>query len=115
MKQEWLSHAERRERRKKVAADIKAGGDMGEIAEKHGVSVSVAWEACRQHKVSVPRKASITLGSRDTIYQVIARIQQGETQIAIARSLNVTHQAVNSVVMRCRKHGVNLNGANDDG
>jgi hypothetical protein len=52
---EW-THAERRQRRRQVIIDMKAGMTVGDCADKHGLSEGTIKELCRDHGIKYKRK-----------------------------------------------------------
>jgi transcriptional regulator with GAF, ATPase, and Fis domain len=51
-----LSHAERRERRKKISATVRRTGDVEAAARAFGVTLTTVRDACREHGVVIPER-----------------------------------------------------------
>lgn len=54
-----MTHPEKRLRREQIASDIKSGMTISQVVIKYQVGFSVVRDSCREHGISIKRKANV--------------------------------------------------------
>lgn len=98
-----MTHEQRRERGKLLAAEVASGQDVYDVAVKHKVSREIVYAACRLHN------GSAQLYVKASVYKTVAELQNtGDSLSEIARRLRVPFLHVHRVYTNCRKHGISM-------
>jgi len=91
-----MSHVERGQRRRDIAAAVASGKDATAVAISYGVSRSLIQVACRENGVSILRKWRVTPW-QEKVMETIEKC--GGSQIAAAKELGITRQRVSEIVI----------------
>jgi hypothetical protein len=105
-----LTHEEREARRKKIAARMIEIGPSAEgvsiLAREFSVTVSTVRQACKEHRVKIPRPERAVV-NRLQNFALIADLIAGElSQTEIADKHKITRQFVGDTIRKCREHGI---------
>lgn len=100
------THIERRERRRRIASDIRQGLGIEEVCGLYIVSVSLVQVACEENGVTIPRKQR-----RPAVHKVVFKIisdllNSDMTQVQIGKRYNVTKQYVQQISKLCEKYNI---------
>jgi DNA-binding transcriptional regulator LsrR (DeoR family) len=113
------THDERRQQRQDIAKSMKKkGSDIDEVAEEFHVSRTTVCNACKEHGVSVPRKARPRRpdGKAPITLVAIELLHQKVKQVDIANMLDVTRQRIqqiNAEVQKAKSQASNVLKSHD--
>lgn len=107
----WLSHADRKTRRKQIAEFVRKNGSTSAACAKAAncfdVSLVTVRSACREHDVDVATVLSTERAVNvASPYPVIADLILGKSPVSIAENRNVSRQRVYQIKQKMTEHGV---------
>ncbi len=104
-----MTHEEKRERRKKIAARAEAGVSMSALCRQFGVGTQVVREACHEYAVSLPlrRRAPVDRPVFRQL-QIIGRLLRGMSGTSIANELHCSKQYVSLARKAARAAGIKV-------
>lgn len=106
-----LTHEERQKRRKKIAADVKAGMTLTAACRTHKCSATYVRNACEENGVVLPTKPR----RANQTFRILADLLAGEmTQTEIARKYQVSNSHVSMVLKAATKAGVDKKEPTDE-
>ena len=103
MTKKHLTHIDRSERRKQMAAEVKAGKSLAQVARKYGVMELTVRLAVRIHGVQMKK---VVADCNTSTLEILGRLLAGEKQSAIARDVGCSRENVNDIAKRARKAGI---------
>lgn len=100
---------EQYERRRAMAAEVKAGATAEEVAEKYGVTAATVRIACNQFKVPLQptgARGRPAGSGRSYHFEIVAALLAGRSMPDIAEEFGITRQAVHEIKQRAEAAGV---------
>lgn len=108
-----MTHADRVELRKEIAAAVAAGKSISEACVEFSVSSPTAYGACRENGVKPARHPKAMKGIPKAVRIIAALFKGDENQAKIAENLRVSRQFVSQVAIAARSVGLPVNAAED--
>ena len=99
-----MTHGQRLERRRAVAADALAGMTYPEVAAKHGVSVATVYAAVRENRTGADAKPRSLLS--ETTWQALRLLLDGRRYADIAAQLGCSERHIRRVRECAVRHGI---------
>lgn len=96
-----MTHAERRERRKQMAAKVREGAEPETVAREFRVTLDLVERACKEFKVRLLKRKT---GLRT--FRIIALLLQGLSVKTVAEQIGVTYQWVKEVRSDASEAGI---------
>ena len=109
-----LTHAERAQRRRRIAERVRENGcSIDEAAQAFGVSRSMVRDSCHEHGVAfTDGRSAQPLGV--STYRIILALLKGEEQASVSRRMRVSHQRVSEIAASVREAERCEQGGGDD-
>ena len=109
-----LTHAERAERRRRIAEHVRDNGcSISEAARHFGVSVNMVRDSCHEHGVAfTDGRSAQPLGV--STYRIILALLKGEEQASVSRRMRVSPQRVSEIAGSLREAERCEQGGSDD-
>jgi transposase len=100
-----MTHAERRDRRKAIAEDARAGMGVAELVEKYGVCYGVVHRACADEGVRILKSRAHPLSA--TTYHVLAELfRPGVSLRTVSEKFHVSRERVHQIYRNARDAGI---------
>ena len=107
MERKWISHAERRERRRQIADHVRKHRDIGLSAREFEVSESTVRKVCIEFGIDTPKQGNRGREMSGSTYEILADLintDKSMKQIAKERELSV--QRVSEIASKARQAGI---------
>lgn len=112
-----MTHAQRLERRARIADDVRRGMSVSQAARTHKVSLTTAETACAEHELTITRQPPLRRGDASvnrkrperrvvalSILRMLLDTKSSRGQlVAIAREMNATSEYVRQVRNSARR------------
>lgn len=99
-----LSHREARKRREEIAAAVKSGEPIGEIAHRYKTSVALVYSACAEFGIRLPRAGAKQL--RPRTYSILRDLWDKQLKVSqIAAKHGVSEVFVNKIRQTAYQNG----------
>ena len=103
-----MTHNERHQRRSDIAAAITAGTPAAEMAQRHGMSLSNVYLACKEFGVQSNGASTVKENRvpQSTFSIIAALLNTDRTMIDLAAQFRISKQRVSQIYRRCLDCGI---------